>query len=317
MIRTREIVIVATLACVIAGCAHAPSNARSGSLTARPDTAQPLAWSADDSVRVATLQRDGRSVTGMHAVLWAPRDSITDDSLRAVLAGVERGLAMVKQLIGAPLAWQRIGNGRVVYYLAADRFVSHASGTGAVFISFWRVGQGTAPFLHEASHELLAPQRPFNPWEFSDSVTQRQRAESSPLWLLEGLPDYLAQLAASRAGVREGDVFDAGDRTKVDSVCAARVRAAPLAAAAVGTIGGAGRPPQLFTTERGTVAPVFYPCSHSFTKHVVEKIGLDRVVALFPSIKSDDWQRALSARGGSLDELRSEWAHRIGLPPSR
>jgi hypothetical protein len=309
-----EIARAAALACAIASCAHAPSNARSNVPVSTRDTAQLLAWSADDSVRVATLQRDGRSVTGTHAVLWAPRDSITDDSLRAVLAGVEKGLAMVKQLIGAPLAWQRIGNGRVVYYLAGDRFVSHASGTGDVFISFWRVGQGTAPFLHEASHELLAPQPPFNPWEFSDSVTQRQRAESSPLWLLEGLPDYLAQLAASRAGVREGDVFNAGDRAQVDSVCAARVHAVPLAAAAVGTIGGVGRPPQLFTTERATVAPVFYPCSHSFTKHVVEKIGLNRVVALFPAIKLDDWQRALTGQAGSLVELRSDWAHRIGLP---
>jgi hypothetical protein len=281
-----------------------------------PAAAVALAWSADDSIRVDRLRRDGRSVTGQHAVLWAPSDSITEDSLRAVLAGIDTGLATVKRIIGAPHAWQRLGDRRVEYYLAHDRFVSHASGRGAVFISFWRVGQGTAPFLHEALHEILAPHAPFHWWEFPDSARQRERAASSPLWLLEGLPDYLAQLTASRTGVPEGDVFDAGGAATIDSVCAARVRANPRAAAAVEAVGRTGRPAQLFTSERANVAPVFYPCSHSFTKYVVDRIGIDQTVALYPALKLGDWETSLRANAGPLPELRIGWARKLGLPSS-
>jgi hypothetical protein len=216
-------------------------------------------------------------------------------------------------LIGAPLPWQRIGERRVVFYIAPDRFVSHASGMCDVFISFWRVPQGKAPFLHEALHELLAPHAPFSFWEFPDTIAQQQRAESSPLWLLEGLPDYLAQLAAARTGIPEGDVFDAGGAATIDSVCAARVRDNPRAAAAVEAIGRSGRPAQLFTTERTVVAPVFYPCSHSFTKFVVERIGIARTVALFPAIKAGNWEAVLSGHAGPLADLRRAWARKLGL----
>src|SRR5262245_31363628 len=67
-------------------------SGRQSSPGSSADTARPLAWSADDSRRVATLRRDGRSVTGRHAIVWAPRDSISEDSLRVVLAGIETGL---------------------------------------------------------------------------------------------------------------------------------------------------------------------------------------------------------------------------------
>jgi hypothetical protein len=58
--------------------------------------AQALNWSADDSSRVAALRRGGLTVSGKHAVLWAPKDFISEDSLRAVLGRVEIGMAMVK-----------------------------------------------------------------------------------------------------------------------------------------------------------------------------------------------------------------------------
>ena len=278
------------------------------------DTARALDWWVDDSLRMATLRRDGRSVAGRHAILWAPRDSITEDSLRAVLAPVEVGLAEVKRIIGMPLAWQRIADRPVQYYLAPDRFVSHASGTDAVFISLARVRSGKAPFLHEALHELLAPKPPYNWWEFADSATQKLRADSLPLWLTEGAPDYVAKLAASRTGIPDGDVFDAGGPATIDSVCAARVRANPDVAPAIALVGRKGRPAELFTTRRATVAPIFYPCSDSFTKYVVERIGVAGLVALFPALKDGDWDRRLAAAAAPLPELRRVWARKIGIP---
>jgi len=281
---------------------------------AQRDTAQALNWSGDDSTRIATLHRGGRSVVGRHAVLWAPRDSISEDSLRAVLARVEIGLAELKRIIGVPLSWQRIGDRPVQFYLAPERFVSHASGKDAVFISFARVASRKAPFLHEAVHEYLAPLPQFSWWESGDAASQKQREDSLPLWLLEGAPDYLAQLAALRTGIPDGDVFDAGGPATIDSVCAARVRASPEVAPAIALVGRKGIPEDLFTTRRASVAPVFYPCSHSFTKYVAERIGVARLVALFPTLKDVAWDRQLAIDAAPLPELRQAWARKLGLP---
>src|SRR5262245_57629582 len=107
--RARFLVLFALAQLALAGCATGGpvQTGRQPSPRAPAGTARPLAWSADDSLRVATLRRDGRSVFGRHAIVWAPRDSISEDSLRSLLAGIEIGLAEVKRLIGAPLVWQR------------------------------------------------------------------------------------------------------------------------------------------------------------------------------------------------------------------
>ena len=70
--------------------------------------------------------------------------------------------------------------------------------------------EGTAPFLHEASHELLAPLPPYSPDEYPDSAAEQRAASEFPFWLSEGFADYLAQVVAAGAGCREGDVFEIG-----------------------------------------------------------------------------------------------------------
>jgi hypothetical protein len=249
-------------------------------------------------------------------VVWVPRDSLDSRWLSTFLDSLSRSVSRLKALIGGPYAWQRIGTRPVRFYFSPDRFISHADGRDGVFISLGRVRRGDAPFLHEAAHELLAPPPPFYPFEYPDSLAEERAAAAFPFWLSEGLPDYLAQTTSATTGFHEGDVFEIGGLGKVDSVCAARLAGASRRAEIVERVGRTGRLQALFTTDRAEVAPVYYACSQSFTKHVVARVGLPVVVGLFPKIPSGAWQASVeSAAGQPLERLRQGWLDSLRIRP--
>ena len=275
---------------------------------------QSLNWSDDDSARVAWLEANGRRIVGKQAIVWAPSDSVSASHQAALVDSIDAGLVLVRRAMGQLRSWQRIANRPVRYYLSTGRFIAHASGNDAVFIPVNRVLSGLAPYLHEASHELLAPTAPFYGWEYADSVVGAAAARNMPLWLFEGVPDYLAQSAAQVGNLHEGDVFEIGGLAKVDSVCAARAQASPRRDEILRTIGATGRVEALFTTDRAQVAPIFYACAQSMTKLLVETIGVQETVNLFPAIKDGTWEAAI-ARSATVPvaTLRKRWLVRTGF----
>lgn len=301
---TRTVWLLACLLAVVATALRAQTP---------PVTAAPLDWDSDDSARVAFLTAHGRAYTGAQLIVWAPPDSLDARWLASFVDSLGTGLGALRQLMGGPYAWQRIGQRPITFYLSPGRFVSHASGAGAVFISLTRVRSGGAPYLHEAAHELLSPPAPFSPFEYPDSIAGEHAAERFPQWLNEGFPDYLAQATASATGFHEGDVFAIGGLAKVDSTCAARLAQSPRRAEILEKVGRPGRLGALFTTERAEVAPVFYACSQSFTKYVVDRVGVRAVVAAFPHIPGGTWVTDLeTAAGTSLEALRNAWLGALG-----
>jgi hypothetical protein len=232
--------------------------------------------------------------------------------LRGFVDSLSTGVRALRQLMGGTLAWQRLGQRPITFYLSPGRFVSHASGDGKVFISLAVLRRGVAPFLHEAAHELLAPTGVYFPDEYPDSAAVARAEALFPIWLNEGFPDYLAQVTARNTGFREGDVFAIGGLARVDSVCAARLAGSAQRDAILDKIGRGGRLAALATTDRPVVAPVYYACSQSFTKSLVDRVGVGQVVALFPEIPKGTWQRRLeSTTRAPLDSLRREWLARV------
>jgi uncharacterized protein (TIGR02246 family) len=276
--------------------------------------ARALNWSADDSSRIATLARDGIKEVRRHAVVWAPRDSMSASWVAALADTLDRGVERLRLTMRGPYRWQRIEDNPVTFYLSAGRFIAHGTGYGAVFIPVSRVHERLAPFLHEASHELLAPRPPFYWWEMSDSTAAIRARDSMPLWLFEGIPDYLAQTTAPIVGIHEGDVFTIGGLEKSDSTCAARVRTSPRGTEIIAAVGGNARPAALFTTERAQVAPVFYACGQSLTRHVIDQIGVRATVELMPAIGRGVWRQELERHAARpMEEIRRQWLERIGL----
>jgi hypothetical protein len=281
-----------------------------------PPAPQALDWNATDSANVALLQSEGRRMAGRQVVVWALPGEMTEAWQQALVDSLDRGVTELRRMMGAPLPWQRIGERPVQFYLVPERVISHASGKDVVFVSMSRVRDGRAPYLHEAGHELLAPPAPFFYDEQPDTVTAEATFQAMPYWLMEGLPDFMAQLAATAGGTREGDVFAIGGPAKADSTCAARLADNPFRTALLRTLGGSGAVDQLFTTDRMKVAPAFYACSQSLSKFVVALVGMPRAVELFPAIKRGDWPERLENMAGmSLDSLRGRWQARLGIIP--
>jgi hypothetical protein len=176
-----------------------------------------------DSGRVERLKAHGQVIEQNGVVVWAPPE-MPSAWLHALSDTLSRGIRAARELVGSVAPWSRLGNRRITYYISPDPFISHATGKATVFLPWWRVRNGTAPYKYETLHELLHPPAPYWPEEFTDSIASREIEKNTPLWLIEGLPDYLAARIEAEQGLREGDVFNNGGTAGVDRSCRERER---------------------------------------------------------------------------------------------
>jgi hypothetical protein len=225
--------------------------------------------------------------------------------LRAGFSSLDRGIAQLRALVGRH-PWQVVGDEKISYYVSADRFIAHPSrGHAAVFIPLVRAQDGKAPYLHEAAFELLLAVRvPLG------AIPPQIQLPSWPAWFGWGLANYLGLTAAAQAGFRDGDVFEFGGLERVDAVCAERLKG-PQGPEILPFVGGTGRPAGLNTTEQGQVAPTFNACSLSFTKHLVDRIGLQQAIALMPLLFETG---AMPLPASTIETIRTEWRKAIGIP---
>jgi len=278
-------------------CAWSQSNAR------------PLHWAADDPARIASLHEDGGRVEGKEVIVWLPPEALSEPQRQELVDHLDRGVTALRVLIGAQ-PWQRLREQKLTYYISPECFVAHATGRGVVLMPLARLREGRAPFLHESAHELLFPQPPSAPDDPSHAETRVPLA-SRPVWLIEGMADYVAQTVAAETGFAEGDVFAVGGLAQADQTCVQRLQG-PRGAEVLRSIGEAGAPDALWTTARLAVAPTFYACAQSFVKFLVARVGLQAMVGLFPLIQEGTVDARLAQlTQSSLPLLRAEWLRTI------
>jgi hypothetical protein len=272
-------------------------------------SARPLNWGADDATRIAHLHEGGIRVEGQQVIVWFPPQALAEPQRQELVDNLDRGVTALRALIGAH-PWQRLREQKITYYISPEPFIAHATGRG-VLMPLVRLLEGRAPFLHESAHALLSPQPPSAPDDPSLAETRVPLA-SRPVWLREGMADYVAQTVAAETGFAEGDVFNVGGLVRADTTCVQRLHG-PRGAEVLRFIGEAGAPEALFTTERQAVAPTFYACAQSFTKFLVARVGLQAMVELFPLIRDGKVdERLAQLTQSSLPLLRAEWLHIIG-----
>lgn len=97
-----------------------PATTRSQSTPPSAGAQRVNFWADDDRI-IEWLAANGRRVAGKYIVVWAPADSMTATQQPALVDTLDRGLAELRWLIGAPLAWQRIADRPVQYYLGPRR----------------------------------------------------------------------------------------------------------------------------------------------------------------------------------------------------
>ncbi len=194
----------------------------------------------------------------------------------------DRGIADIEALLASsgavPPRQER------VRYVVSERVdMSRAYGR-TVLLPLERVKSRSAPYLHETVHALV-------------------RTPHHSTWLSEGLACYLESWVAENVGGYDAHVFTrAGDRGIHEA--ARRYLRTPLGQEVLPWVGAPGEPPAL-EEDRSGVARPFYVLAHSFTKYLVERLGLAAVLRLATQADPEPALERLSGRGASA--WRAEW----------
>lgn len=256
-----------------------------------------------DSTNIMKLIKNGSQRSKKNVVAWFPKDSLPAKRMEEILDTLSIGIAEAEKLIATPQKWQVHRKGMpYTFYFRLDSLVSRSSGAGFVSIPFWRIKQGKAPWLHEATHEMLNTKN--GNWS-NDSITLEVAAKNSPLWLSEGLPEYISLTASQKYKLPMFDVQSKSFLTNIDSICREDLKG-KLADTVLSFIGKKGVLIPLFSKERRLYAPIFYHCSCSFVKYLAEQYGIEPLVAslaAFPKEMEELEKRIHSP----LDDLKKAW----------
>lgn len=260
-----------------------------------------------DSAGITHLIKNGTKLSKGRVIVWFPKDSLSTKRMNEILDTLNIGIVAAEKFIKAPLTWQVHRNGApYTFYFRPDQFISHASCAGFVSIPFWRIKQGKAPWLHEAVHEMLNTNT--GNW-FNESIPEEIWVKNMPLWLSEGLPDYISMQVSQKLKLRQFDVFTNSLRINVDNVCREDLKGSK-ADSILSFIGRKGVLTALSGKERQLYAPTFYHCSCSFVKFLAEKIGVDALIASLAAYPSEieELEKRVSP---TLDDLKKLWLAQI------
>lgn len=258
-----------------------------------------------DSVGIVNLLNQGIKVSDGKVDCWFPKDSLTMDAMLDIVKKINIGVLGSEKLIGAPLAWQvHQPNEKYTFYFRLDNFVSHASFYNYVSIPFWRIKEDKAPWLHEVIHEMLNSKN--GKW-FPPEKTKAERMKSQPLWLFEGLPDYISLYVSNQYNLKWYDVFSNSYQSinGVDSLFIEDLKS-DKTTYVLSFIGAQGVMPELFSNDRQKYAPIFYHGACSFVKFLSKKYGIHILVTAISSF--DKEQKTIEdLTGKSMDNLKKEW----------
>jgi len=195
----------------------------------------------------------------------------------------DRGVADLQALVGPVIGQREERRAPVRFVVTARVDVSQTRGR-TVLLPLRRVKERRAPYLHEAAHVLLP---------------MRHRST----WLSEGLACYLESWVAENVGGYDAHVFTRAGNRGIHRA-AGRIMRTELGRAVLPWVGAPGEPPGL-RQDRERVARPFYVLAHSFTKHLVEHLGLPAVLRAGAEADPEGSFQRLSGR--SLAQWRAEW----------
>jgi hypothetical protein len=234
------------------------------------------AWTRQDTERAILYFQDG----ALSAAEQARFARLVDDGIRDIETYLR------------PAAGARgLRDGRITYRIGDEMPYALTRGT-TVFLPVSRVRTSAAPYLHETVHVLV-------------------RAPHRSVWLSEGFASYVDGYVVEHLGGYDARVFTRGGNRGVDAEARGWL-ARDLGRAVLPYVGVSGEPPGMAWDRRRVAAP-FYVMSQSFTKFLVERLGLGPVL---DAVSSHDPEAALArASGRTLEAWRTEW--RASLGPER
>ena len=274
-----------------------------------PDFSKVPALDEGDSLNITYLINNGVKISDGKVICWFPKDSLSEKQMNEITVMLNAGIRGAEKFINAPLPWQlHLPNEPYTFYFRFDRFVSHASQAGFVSVPFWRIKEGKSPWLHEAIHEMLYPKT--GSW-FSNSITEKEWSEKMPLWLFEGLPDYISLKVSLIENLPWFDVFSNSYQTNIDSLFMEEIRS-DKGSYFLSFIGTNGVMPELFSEDRILYAPAFYHGSSSFVKYLAENYDI-KILLTAISLFGQEQETIEKLTGKPLETLKKEWLDKLKI----
>lgn len=225
------------------------------------------------------------------ATLYFDDGALTPAEATRFASLVNQGIADIESYL-RPAAPTGLREGRIDYRIRGDLPYSTTRGR-TVSLMLERVRTDSAPYLHETVHVL---------------VPSRNRS----VWITEGFASYVESYVSENIGGYDAHVFSRTGNRGVDGE-AARWLGRDAGRLVLPFVGAPGEPDEM-TSERRRVAAPLYVMAQSFTKFLVARTGLPRVLAL---VSSHDPEGDLArTTGRTVESWKAEWLAAIGMPAS-
>jgi hypothetical protein len=231
---------------------------------------------------VRWLRQDTARVT-----LFFEEGQLSDAQRQEFARLVDQGVRDVGVLLYPGGVPGRLSRVPITFYVGTPFEISSTRGR-TVFLPVERVRNRSAPYLHETVHVLLPV--------------------SEPLWLIEGFASYVQSRISETMGGYDGQIFGRGGNRRIDEAARRHLRSEG-GVAVLPWVGTGGAPPGLFR-DRWRVAAPFYVLSHSFSKFLVERMGLPAVMSLFDA--RDDTASWGAVTGRGAHRWKQEWLESLG-----
>jgi hypothetical protein len=263
-----------------------------------------LAISCSDDETITALKTDGVVITRERLIAYFPQGSISESRMNEIADTINLGIELSQQYMGGPFDWQTFKDRQITYYFCPGNFISGTSKEGDIFLPVGRAKNNQSPWLHETMHILLRSEE--GNWNPKSNPMNYFRM---PVWLTEGMAEYLAMKVSYDYYIPKYDMFKSGGYLLVDSTCNISIKE-EKGPYILKYIGEPGMMIQLYTGKRRYYAPTFYNCSCSFTKYLVETYGLDRILEAFTDYKNEI-KTIEELSGKTIKELKDEWLVKI------
>jgi len=252
----------------------------------------------DDDRIAAQLRAHGTRIDQARVVLWYRASDLHADTAREFAERLSSGIDEIEAVLGTKYDARYYRQAKIECFVATEAEMSHAY-TGRkpyFFVTPERVNAREVPYRHELTHIVAW-------WSCGKA-----------LWLQEGFADYVSGEARRRFPHEpEYDMNVFNPRGRDIDVVARRVSDGRTAARVLPLIGADAMPMSLWHrrafnaifADREITAPAFYNLSHSFTRYVVQRIGMAKLEAACRAWKPS---RTIARDAGTtMEKLKAEW----------
>ena len=132
-----------------------------------------------------------------------------------------------------------------------------------------------------------------------------------PLWLYEGLLDYISSKVLAAEHLQRFDVFSNSNQVNADSLFIKEI-APSKGKYIISFIGNKGIMPALFSNDRMQYAPAFYHGSESFVKYLAEHYGVKILLAAISSFQTEQ-ETIEKLTGKRIAGLKKKWMHTLNI----